>query len=92
MKKIAIAFAAVSTFVLLAACGDGTVEACKGYVESYNGLECVGDGRLADNYCESEDSSVCERADYWDCLKEGTTCGDDGTISTDTADCDPSCA
>jgi hypothetical protein len=88
MKKIAIAFAALS-MMALSACGDGTKSACEEYLAHYNDLECTGTA-LSDTYCDSEDGSVCERADYWTCLKDGTSC--DGDVpSIDTGDCSPAC-
>jgi hypothetical protein len=63
--------------------------ACEAYVDHYNGLQCV-DTDLSETYCETETDAVCERAEYWVCLQNGTSCDGD-TVQLDIGDCDPTC-
>ena len=93
-SRVAVSLVGVVPMVVaVLACGGGpvsipnplgpsyaNVDACRGYVRAYNGLDCVEEQRQLnpnDNCPSALDAYPCDLADHYACLTEHTLCVDD---------------
>ena len=80
MKKIAMALAlgvlAVCGALGVGCGGPDNVGACKDYVATVNGLDCIGDAKISDMFCDVYKDIICDVVVYFDCFLPIYVCKD----------------
>lgn len=58
------------------------VTACKMFVQAVNALDCIGDAKIDDSFCDAYADTSCQVADYFFCLIPTYVCKD-GALDPD---------